>query len=68
MSWIKKLQAKPYGEKIRIIWIAMLVTGIIILGIWLLTLKFRKMEQIDGSKFAPLKESFNQLKELKFTK
>lgn len=62
MGIIKKLQAKPYEEKIRILKIATVLTAVLILVIWGLTLKFRATETGDASKFNQLFENIGELK------
>jgi len=45
MSWlakqIQKLQNRPYAYRVKFLWAAVGVIGIIILVIWLLTLRYR---------------------------
>ena len=59
---IKNLQARPYEEKIRILKIAAIATGILILVIWGLTLKFRTREHADNSKFDGLIKNLKEFK------
>lgn len=59
---IKKLQAQPYGKKIRILWGAVIMTVIIILGIWFLTINFRESQPESSNKFDRLLQNFKDLK------
>ncbi len=62
MNYLKKLQAKPFAQRLRILKIASVVTAVLILAIWGLTLKFRATEKGDTSK---LQEIWNNVRELK---
>ncbi|MDP3993400.1 MAG: hypothetical protein U1C57_01835 [Candidatus Doudnabacteria bacterium] len=45
MSWlvrqIQKLQNRPYAYRVRFLWTAVAVVGMIILVVWLLTIRYR---------------------------
>lgn len=71
---IKNLQKKPYNTRIKILWTGVILTGIIIILIWLITIKFRSNENeqvntgesnagldsiIENLKNAPSLEEFN---------
>lgn len=36
MSWIEKIQKKSQPEKIRILWITVIATVLILIGVWIL--------------------------------
>jgi len=61
-DFIKKLQAKSYDEKLKILWTAVIITAVALVVIWGLTLKFRNVPKGDTSKFH---EIFNNLKQLR---
>ena len=61
-NFIKKLQARPYEEKIKILKIAAITTALLMLVVWGLTLKYRATEHSDNSIFDNL---INNLKGLK---
>ena len=60
---IKKLQDKPYKDRVKILWIAVIVTIIVLLGIWLLTISLREHKFQGTNKYDRLKESFKELKQ-----
>ena len=62
MELLKRLQARPEKEKISILRISVAVTVILILVIWVLTLKYRTIEQGDTTKFQKI---WNNVRELK---
>lgn len=59
---IKKLQAQPDEKKIRILWTAVIVAIMIILGIWFLTINFRERESRGTDKFDSLMKNLQELK------
>lgn len=63
---LKKLQNKPYEAKIRILWIAIIITAVFLVIIWFLTLKFRKTANMNQSPFSAIKENLQKLKDVKF--
>ena len=61
---IKKLQDKPYKDRVKILWIAVIVTIIVLLAIWILTISLREHKfQAASNKYDRLKESFKELKQ-----
>lgn len=64
MGFIKKLQTKPEREKIKILRIAVVITVIMLLIIWILTLKFRAMEKGDTSKFQRVWKNIQEFKSI----
>ena len=61
-GFIRKLQNKPYDQKIRILWSVIIISLLLIVVIWVLTLKFRTTPQGDTSKF---RELINNVKKLR---
>jgi hypothetical protein len=67
MSWfsqkLHELQNKPYEEKLRILRRTVIVTAILLLGFWALSLRYRQIQSSGfGNVFSPLQEGFKQLK------
>ncbi len=67
MSWfsrkISELQQKPYTIKIKILWGTVAGMAIVLLIIWLVTLRYRNLETANTtSKFAPILENLKKLK------
>lgn len=65
---IKNLQHKPYAARVRALWIAVGIVAVIVLGLWLLTLKFRPSPLNKGEGEAPRQiwDTLRQVKQLKF--
>ena len=59
---IKKLQTKSYEEKKTILKIGVIVTVLIVLGLWMLTLKFRTREPANISKFDTFIQKIEELR------
>ena len=67
---IEKLQRKPYAARVRLLWGAVAACGIVIIAIWLTTLKYRKAGDStkNMSKFNELYNDAKQLKDYKLSK
>lgn len=69
MSWLEKIRAKPHQEKVRLIWIAAVVTAVVLLGLWLLLGGAKKKAAPDTTVFRTfvrgLQDFSSQLKNLK---
>lgn len=61
---IRKLQEKPYHIRVRLLWTALGVTAVILIALWLLTLRFRQSETVGRSETAT-REIWNTLKKVK---
>lgn len=61
MNLIRRLQGKPYEQKIWLLKMATVVTIIFIIIIWAITLKFRATEKADTSKFQQIWKNIKEL-------
>ena len=65
---IKNLQTKPYRTRVKLLWLAVIVTLIVILMIWFVSLKFRQSSSSDsqpsklGDLVHTIKDNFQKLK------
>lgn len=62
MNFLKKLQAKPYEERVRILRIAGVLTVVIVIGLWIATLRLRSSGQTGTSIFDKFFENLTELK------
>jgi len=68
MNLIRRLQDKPYEQKIRLLKLAAVVAIILIVIVWAVTLKFRTGDESQGNeKFAPLWENIKNLRNFNFS-
>jgi len=51
-DYLKSLQAKPYQERTRILWISTIIVAIVLLGIWVSLIKFQNAGN-SGRSFNP---------------
>lgn len=70
MSWlaakIKTLQEKPYEARVKILKRVIVLSVILIVGVWLLTLRLREgRTPAKPSPFSPLLNNIKKLKDLK---
>ena len=64
---IKNLQHKPYAARVRVLWTAVGIAAIVILGLWALTLKFRNLPSTNEAQPArQIWDTLRQVKHLKF--
>lgn len=73
MGWlfrkIQDLQAKTYAERVRFLRLVVIAAAIIILGVWIITIRFRGQET-DSKRFGEFQglwENMKKLRELRFT-
>lgn len=62
VEFIKNLQNKPEKEKIKILRLAVVITVLVLIGVWILTLKFRSLEKGDTSGFQKIWMNLKDLK------
>ena len=62
---LRELQNKPYKTRLKILWLVVGITAILVIAIWIITLKYRATKPSqESSKFQPLIENFNKLKNI----
>ena len=61
---ISSLQRKSYKQRLKILWLGVAIAGIIALGLWTLTIKFRNNDK-EGRSSDSLKEIIQNLKSIK---
>ncbi|MEK7617947.1 MAG: hypothetical protein AAB410_02270 [Patescibacteria group bacterium] len=62
MSVLDKIRNKPHAEKVRLIWIICIITGVILVVVWIFTSKINKNMPKDTRLFQSAKESIKNLK------
>lgn len=63
---IAELQQKPYSVRLRILWAAVVLLGILVIAVWFISLKYRQANPSGGRDvFQNLRESFQKLKTIK---
>ncbi|MDP3741528.1 MAG: hypothetical protein Q8R08_04380 [bacterium] len=67
MAWFKdklnELRNRPYGERVRILKIIIVVIIILMIGLWILSMNFRKKTSNSGQDiFSPVIQNIKNLK------
>lgn len=62
MAWLEKIQNKSKEEKVRLIWICVLVGAVLLILLWLLTWGYKKSAPIDTTLFETISTSFEKAK------
>lgn len=63
MGWINDIQKKPKEERIRIIWICVIVAAVLLIVLWIMTWGYKKSAPKDTTLFNTISKSFNNAKE-----
>lgn len=63
MGFIEKIRNKPQQEKVRIIWLVVIVTAVLLIAIWVLTSRIGNGPSKDTSLFKTLDQGFKDIKE-----
>jgi multidrug resistance efflux pump len=62
MSWIEKIRQKPQEQKIRLIWITVIIAAIILIALWIITARFNKHIKTDSTLWQTLGQGINDIK------
>ena len=62
MSWIEKIQNKPREQKIKFILVAVIITAILLIIIWIITLRFNKHVAKDTTLFDTIGKGVQDVK------
>ena len=49
MNWIEKIRAKPPEQRIRVIWICVIVAAVLLIILWIVTWGYKKTAPKDTS-------------------
>jgi len=61
MGWIEGLQKKPHREKVRIIWLAAILTAVLLIAAWMFASRYHKNSPKDISVFQVISRGFNDI-------
>ena len=62
MGWIERVQNKPRAEKIKIIWICVIIAAVILIVLWVVTWGYRKRVPKDTTFFQTFSKSIQDVK------
>jgi len=51
MNWIEKIRSKPQEQKIRLIWITIIVAAVVLLVLWIILSRFSRSLPKDTTLF-----------------
>ncbi|MDE2312156.1 MAG: hypothetical protein KGJ93_03690 [Patescibacteria group bacterium] len=67
MSWLQRIRQKPQAEKIRFIWIIMIIVAVILILLWIITDRYSRhlpkethLFQVIGQGFTDLKNNYKK--------
>lgn len=63
MSWIEKLRAKPQAEKVKLIWVAVIVAAIVLVALWIVSSQISKNQNPDTTLFKTLGRGINDIRD-----
>ncbi len=62
MSWLENIRNKPHHEKIRLIWIFAIITGVLLILLWIATTRINKNLPKDTSLFNTISRGVSDLR------
>jgi predicted permease len=63
MNFIEKIRNKPHAEKIRIIWIVVIIAVVLLIILWALTSRIAKNNPKDTTLFQTIGRGIKDIKE-----
>jgi len=63
MNFIQKIQNKTTAEKMRIIWIVVIIAAILLVGIWIISAKYYKNTDKDTTFFESIGNGVKEVKD-----
>ena len=63
MDWINKVRNKPQEEKIRIVWIVVIVAAVVLLGLWIILAHYSRSLPKDTTLFDTLGQGFKDIRD-----
>ncbi len=62
MGWLKNLQKKTHAEKVKIIWLTVIVAFVFLVIIWILTSNMSRYKQKDTTLFQTIGRGLKDMK------
>jgi len=62
MNWIEKVRSKPHEQKVRLIWLIVILSTIVLVILWIILARFNKSVPKDTSLFQTLDQGFQDVK------
>ena len=62
MSWLEKIQNKPTGVKIKIVWVISIITVVLLIIVWVISYRFEKTQPPDTSLFQSIGQDIHNVK------
>ena len=62
MAWIEKIRSKSQEEKVRIIWVMVIVAAVILVLLWIITARFSRTLPKDTTLFDTLSKGIQDVK------
>jgi len=63
MKWLEHIRKQPYHKKIRLIWIIAAVALVLLIVVWVVSVKFSKRADRDTTLFDTLGRGFNDVQD-----
>ncbi len=63
MNWIEKIRQKPQEQKIRLIWITIIVAAVVLLALWIILSRYSRSLPKDTTLFDTLGKGVKDLQD-----
>ena len=63
MSWLQRIRQKPHEQKIRLIWLGVAVSIVILTALWIILARFQRQLPKDTTLFDALNQGFKNVKD-----